>query len=358
MVSKDGGDRMKEIRIGERLIGNSEEVFIIAEAGVNHNGDLELAKRLIAAAKDAGADAIKFQSFITEEIISQGAPKAGHQLRHSDKDESQFDMIKRLELSEDDHKKLIAYANSKGIIFLSTPYDFYTVDWLDKYGVPAFKIASIDVDNRHLLKYVASKKKPIILSTGMSYLEEVRAGVDAVRGAGNTDIILLHCTSNYPTAKQDTNLNAIRTLAREFNTVVGYSDHTEGDEASLCAVCLGARVIEKHFTVDKKLAGPDHILSMDPKEFKMFIERVKGVESLLGSGEKAPALSEMANRRDMKRSLFTRFPVKKGELLTIDKIAFKRPGTGIAASKIDDALGRRSTCDIEPETMLSWEMIE
>ena len=349
---------MKEIKIGERSIGNGEKVFIIAEAGVNHNGDLALAKRLIDAAKEAGADAIKFQSFITEEIISQGAPKAAHQLRYSDKNETQFDMIKRLELSEDDHRELIAYANSKGIIFLSTPYDFCTVDWLDKYGVPAFKIASIDVDNRHLLKYVASKRKPIILSTGMSYLEEVRVGVDIIREAGNRDVILLHCTSNYPAADQDANLNAIRTLAQEFNTVVGYSDHTEGDEASLCAVCLGARVIEKHFTVDKNLTGPDHSLSMDPKAFKRFTERVKGVESLLGSGKKAPTLSEMANRQDMKRSLFTRFPIKKGELLTIDKIAFKRPGTGIEAARIDDALGKRSTCDIEPETMLSWEMID
>jgi N-acetylneuraminate synthase len=348
----------QRIKIASKWIGKNDSVFVIAEAGVNHNGNVKLAKELVRAAKEAGADAVKFQSFVTEETVSVRAPKALHQLKYSDQSESQYEMIKKLELSDRDYKDIINYAEELGIIFMATPYDIATVDWLDEFGVAAFKIASMDVDNVPFLRHVAAKKKPIILSTGMSYLEEIAKGLQAIREVGNDQVVLLHCTSNYPTSKQDCNLRVIETLRDKFIVQVGYSDHTEGNEISLFAICIGARIIEKHFTVNKSLVGPDHKLSLDPWEFKDFVDSIRSLEVVLGSGKRIPTESELQNRKDLKRSIFTKKLIKQGEIITFDKLAFKRPGIGIAISDLPRVIGKKAVVDIDKETMLAWQMIK
>ena len=270
---------------------SNETCFIIAEAGVNHNGSIVLAKQLIDVAVKAHADAVKFQTFIAEDVVSNDAPKAEYQKQTTDASESQLDMIKKLELSKEDHQELMDYAKQKNIMFLSTPFDEISVDLLIELGLPLIKISSGEITNHPFLKYIAKKGLPIILSTGMSTLEEVAEAVSVMKETGCKDLTLLHCTSNYPARVEDCNLLAMKTMADAFDVPVGYSDHTPGIYVPLAAAAMGVCVIEKHFTLDKNLPGPDHRASLEPAELEEMVREIRNVEKALGSSVKAPVKS-------------------------------------------------------------------
>jgi N-acetylneuraminate synthase/N,N'-diacetyllegionaminate synthase len=346
------------ITIGSHGIGGNHPVFIIAEAGVNHNGDLNLACRLVEAAVRAGADAVKFQTFIAENVITKDAPKAQYQEQTTDKNESQLEMVKRLELSFDDFRRIKAYCDEQHITFLSTPFDRESVDFLDELGVPAFKISSGDLTNSDLIDYVARKGRPIILSTGMSNMAEVEAAAVVVRSTGNDQTILLHCVTNYPADPADVNLRAMRTMKDALGYPVGYSDHTLGIEISLAAAALGACVIEKHLTLDRTLPGPDHRASLEPDELKAMVEGIRKIESALGHGAKKPAASEAANAVVARRSLFARTDIRAGMVLTPECVAIKRPGDGLPPAMLSRVVGRTLKIDVPSGAALTWEMFE
>ena len=348
---------MKQIRIGNRLIGEGEPCFIIAEAGVNHNGDINLAKKLIDVAKEAGADAVKFQTFKAEELVTRSAEKAGYQKETTPSDESQYDMIKKLELPEKDFRELFTHARSKDIVFLSTPYDKQSVDLLARLGVPAIKVSSADITNHPLLSRVAAKKLPIILSTGMSTLGEVEEAVGEIVNSGNEQIILLHCNFNYPARVKDINLRAMNTLRQAFNLPVGYSDHTMGIEVSLAAVALGAVVIEKHFTLDRNLPGPDHRASLEPGELREMVVKIRNVEQALGSPVKQPFGEEVQNREICRRSLVARVDIPQGSIITEEMIDAKRPGTGISPKYIAALVGRKAVSTIKKDDLITWDKV-
>ena len=283
---------MKPMLIANKLIGRDQPCFIIAEAGVNHNGDINLAKQLINAAVEAGADAVKFQTFHADNVVTRDAEKAEYQKSTTSSDESQYDMIKKLELPDDAFRELSDYANDKGIIFLSTPFDEESVDLLDDIGVPAFKIPSGEITNFPLLKKIAEKHRPIILSTGMATLGEVEEAFLYLKEMGSKDVILLHCTTSYPAPFDSVNLRAMDTLQCAFKVPVGYSDHTEGLTIPIAAVAMGARVIEKHFTIDRTLQGPDHQASIEPHELMAMVKGIRDVERALGDGMKKPTPEE------------------------------------------------------------------
>jgi N-acetylneuraminate synthase/N,N'-diacetyllegionaminate synthase len=345
------------VKIGSRVIGKGKPCFIIAEAGVNHNGKIELAKKLIDAAKNADADAVKFQTFKTGKIITKEAPKAEYQKETTGKG-TQYEMIKKLELTEKEFEELAGYAKHKDIIFLSTPFDEESADLLEKLNVPAFKIGSGDLTNLPLLEHIAKKGKPIIVSTGMSNLDEVREAVETVRNAGNNQIILLHCTSNYPANIEDCNLLAMHTLEKEFNVPVGYSDHTVGITVAVVAVSIGASVIEKHFTLDKNLPGPDHRASLEPDELKEMVKEIRNVEKALGTWEKKPAESEMEVQKVARKSIVAKINIQKGTIITRGMLAIKRPGTGLAPKYINQIVGKIASKDIRREVLISWDIIE
>jgi N-acetylneuraminate synthase len=266
---------MQNIQVGNKLIGPGQPVFVIAEAGVNHNGDLKLARALIDVAVEAGADAVKFQTFRAERLATPDAPKAEYQVQTTGNAESQFEMLRRLELSADAHRELQAYCHERGIIFLSTPFDEEAVDLLDESGVAAFKISSGDLTNSPLLEHVASKGKPVILSTGMSELSELIEAVSVLNTAGCENPVLLHCVSNYPADPAEVNLRAMQTMRSAFDVPVGFSDHTQGIDVALAAVALGACVIEKHFTLDRTMPGPDHRASLEPTELRELVRSIR-----------------------------------------------------------------------------------
>ena len=317
-------------------------IFIIAEAGVNHNGSISLAKQLIEVAAKAGADAVKFQTFIAEELVSADAPKAGYQKQTTDASESQLDMIKKLELSKEKHQELMAYANHKNIMFLSTPFDNRSVDLLVELGVSLIKISSGEITNHPFLKYIAKKSLPIILSTGMSTLEEVAEAVSAINEAGCKNLTLLHCTSNYPARVEDCNLLAMKTMADAFDVPVGYSDHTPGIYVPLAATAMGACVIEKHFTLDKNLPGPDHRASLEPTELEDMVRGIRLVEKAWGSPVKAPVESELEVRDVARKSIVAKVDIPAGTVITEDMLAFKRPGTGVSPKDISTILGKKT----------------
>ncbi|MCJ7700002.1 MAG: N-acetylneuraminate synthase [Anaerolineales bacterium] len=348
---------MNAIRINDRLIGPGPPCFIIAEAGVNHNGDLNKAKQLVDVAVDAGADAVKFQTFKAENIVSASAPKAAYQRQTTDVAESQLEMLRRLELSFQAHQKLVSYCQKKGILFLSTPFDRDSVDLLDTLGVPLFKVGSGEITNLPLLAYIAQKGKPIILSTGMSHLSEVAEAIQKIYAAGNHQIVLLHCVSNYPADPADTNLRAMSTLANAFQLPVGYSDHTLGIEIAIAAAALGACVIEKHITLDKSLPGPDHQASSEPDELAALVKGVRMVESALGHGRKEPAASEENTRAVARRSLVAACTILAGTRLTEDLIAVKRPGTGLPPSAKQYLIGRIVQKEIIAGQVITLEMV-
>lgn len=333
-------------------------VFIIAEAGVNHNGCLDIAKRLIDVAAQAGADAVKFQTFIPEQVVAKGAERAPYQQANMPEHrESQLDMIRRLALSKEDFYTLKAYCDRTGIMFLSTPFDYYSVDLLDRLEVPVFKIGSGELTNLPFLKYVAAKGRPLILSTGMATLGEVEEALQTLQEAGAREITLLHCTSNYPAPFEEVNLKAMLTLRQAFGLPVGYSDHTPGMEVAIAAAALGACVIEKHFTLDRNMEGPDHKASLEPGELAAMVKAIRNVEKALGDGLKRPGPGEKEIIRAARRSLVAAVDIAAGEVITPDKLAVKRPGTGIPPKMWGVVVGRRARADIPADTVITWEMI-
>lgn len=345
----------KYIKISDRKIGGNYPVFIIAEAGVNHNGDIKLAVQLIDAAKDAGADAVKFQTYKTEEIVVRTAPKADYQKRNSP-NESQFAMLKKLELSEQAFVELKKYCHKKKVVFLSTPADPQSAEFLFKLGIPAYKIGSGDLTNIPLLVQIAKHKKPIILSTGMATLNEAREAIRAIYKAGNKKLTLLHCTSNYPTDYKDVNLRAMNTLKKVFKLPVGYSDHTEGIEVAIAAVAMGACVVEKHFTMSKKLPGPDHRASLEPDELRTMVRSIREVEAALGDGKKVPTRGEEEIKAVARKSVVACVDIPKGAIVSARMLACKRPGHGLPPRYLDRIIGQRTRVPIRKESLVRWEM--
>jgi N-acetylneuraminate synthase/N,N'-diacetyllegionaminate synthase len=334
----------------------SKRIYVIAEAGVNHNGDLALAKELVEEAKAAGADCVKFQTFRAERIVTATAPKACYQLEVTSREESQLQMLKRLELSLDAHRELLTYCQKLQIDFLSTPYSLEDIEFLEGVGVLAYKVASGQIVEPDFLQAVARQGKPIYLSTGMATLAEVDDAVRTIRMTGNDQITLFQCTTNYPSSVEDANLFAIPTMAVACGCPVGYSDHTQTDTACLVAIGLGARVIEKHLTLDKGMAGPDHSASAEPAEFRRLVAAIREAEKALGSRRKEPCAAEVVNARGMRRSIVAARQIKAGELFSRELLAFKRPGTGIRPALLQELLGCRAHRDIAADEMITWSM--
>jgi N-acetylneuraminate synthase len=348
---------MKQIALGNRPIGRNSPVLIIAEAGVNHNGDLRLAHELIDSAAKIGADVVKFQSFIAEDIVTLKAPKAGYQRVTTDSSESQFQMLKKLELSEEAHGALKKQCVAKGIVFLSTPYSCKSVEMLQRQGVLGYKISSSDTTNLPLLDYVARQGKVVILSTGMCDLEEVRSAVDTLRGSDLEQFALMHCTSEYPAPLDESNLRAIRTLEDEFQCPVGFSDHTSGTFAAAWAVAAGACIIEKHFTLDRNLPGPDHRASLEPAEFAEMVSIIRQVERALGDGQKRPTPSELKNKEFMQKSIVARRAIAAAERIDAEAITCKRPAVGLQPRFFKDVVGRRAARAIAADEVLTMDSV-
>ena len=349
---------MKEISIQGRLVGPGHPCFVIAEAGVNHNGDVEIAKRLVDVAADAGADAVKFQTFTADTLVALKAPKADYQLETTDPVESQYDMLRRLELTADAHRRLVAQCVERGILFMSTPFDEESADFLDELGVPVFKTPSPEITNMPFLGHVASKGKPMIVSTGTAHIGEVEAAVRTIQDAGNHQFVLLHCVSSYPAEPADANLRAMHTMASAFDVPVGYSDHTQGMEVPLAAAALAACVIEKHFTVDRAMPGPDHRASLEPDELATLVKGIHTVESALGHGRKEPTESEASTAATMRRSLVAARDIPAGVSLNKAAIALRRPGSGLPPAMGQYLVGRKAKRNIEAGTLLDLEMLE
>lgn len=317
------------------------KTFIIAEAGVNHNGSLELAKRLIDVACEAGADAVKFQTFQAKNLVSKTAQKADYQKQTTDQDESQFDMIKKLELSEAMHHELIDYCKQKSILFMSTPFDHDSIELLDQLGLEVFKISSGEITNLPYLRHIGRLNKQIILSTGMANLGEIEDALQVLVQAGTPKerITVLHANTEYPTPMQDVNLNAMQTIVQAFGVAVGYSDHTLGIEVPIAAVTLGASVIEKHFTLDKTMDGPDHKASLEPNELKAMVDAIRNIELALGTSIKQASPSESKNKPIARKSLVAKVDIQQGQVFTEENLCIKRPGHGISPMRWDEILG-------------------
>jgi len=327
-------------------------VFIIAEAGVNHNGSLVNAKKLIDIAKEVGADCVKFQTAIPEKCVSKNVKKADYQVKNTGGDESQLEMIKKLALTFDEFIELKAYCDKQEILFISTPFDLGSVEFLNNLDVKFWKIPSGEITNLPYLIKIAETHKPVILSTGMSTIEEVGEAIRILRERGSKDIKLLHCNTEYPTPFQDVNLKAMLTMGEKFGLEVGYSDHTEGIEVPIAAVAMGATVIEKHFTVDKMMEGPDHRASLDPNELKAMIISIRRIEKAIGDGEKRPSESEAKNIEIVRKSIVASRDIKKGEIFTEDNITTKRPGNGVSPMKWFEALGEPAKKDFEEDELI------
>jgi len=321
---------------------NQNKVFIIAEAGVNHNGSLKTAKKLVVAAKCAGADAIKFQTFTADNIAIQTAPKAKYQKSTGKKDESQHAMLKKLELSPHAHKELIKYCTKNRIIFLSSPFDLESIDLLNKLGLSVFKVPSGEITNLPYLKRLGALRKKIILSTGMSNLAEIKKALNVLIKAGTKkqNITLLHCNSAYPSPMRDVNLKTMPAIAKSCGIKTGYSDHTLGLEVPIAAVAMGAVVVEKHFTLDKNMPGPDQGMSLDPKEFKKMVDAIRNIEKALGSSIKKISPSEYKNMLIARKSIVAKRDIRKGEIFSEKNITLKRPGFGMSPILWDKVIGR------------------
>lgn len=344
---------IKDIKIGGKLIGENKTPFVIAEAGVNHNGDLETALKLVDAAAEAGADAIKFQTFKAEQVVIGAGQMALYQKKNLGKEESQIEMLRKLELDENFYKIIIKRCQEKGLVFLSTPHGgFESVDFLQKIKVPAFKFGSGDLTNLPVLEYAAKFGKPVILGTGMATLVEVQNAIKTIKKTGNDQIIVLHCTTNYPCPADEVNLRALITMKEKLPVLVGYSDHTLGIDVPIMAVTLGACVIEKHFTLDKNMVGPDHKASLEPTELKAMIQKIKATEIILGSPIKKPNQSELAMTKTVRKSLVSLKAIKKGEKFTEENLGIKRPGTGQAPKNYSKLLGKIAKRDIPTDTLI------
>jgi N,N'-diacetyllegionaminate synthase len=329
-------------------------VFIIAEAGVNHNGNLELAKRLIDAASETGADAVKFQTFKAEKLVSKNAQKAAYQKKTTDAHESQFEMIKKLELDIDTHKDLITYCRKKGIMFLSTPFDLESIAMLYNLGLEIFKIPSGEITNLPYLREIGKLNKKVILSTGMATLDEVGAALQILQDAGTkkSNITILHANTMYPTPMEDVNLRAMQTIGATFDVAYGYSDHTLGIEVDIAAVAMGASIIEKHFTLDKMMEGPDHKASLEPDELNAMVQSIRNIEKALGNEKKEPSPSEKPNMSIARKSIVAARDIKKGERLDKTNLTTKRPGNGMSPMKWDQIIGTIAQKDYTEDELI------
>lgn len=326
----------------------TRKVLIIAEAGVNHNGDINLAKELVDAAAEAGVDYVKFQTFNSKKLASKKAQKATYQKENTkNNDESQLIMLQNLELSKEAHFELISHCNSRGIKFLSTGFDLESITFLNDLKIDLFKIPSGEITNLPYLRTIGSYKKPLIISTGMANMKEIEDALNVVLDAGTNkkDITILHCNTEYPTPMEDVNLRAMLTIRDKFKVNIGYSDHTLGIEVPIAAVSLGATVIEKHFTLDKTMDGPDHRASLEPSELKAMVKAIRNIELSLGNGIKEPSKSEKKNKTIARKSIVANKDIKKGEIFTSDNLTTKRPGSGISPMRWDEVIGKRATKD-------------
>lgn len=323
-------------------------VYIIAEAGVNHNGSFELACRLADAAKEAGADCVKYQTFKSENLVSKDAQKAEYQKKTTG-DSSQQDMLKMLELSYDSFVRLKEYCDKIGICFLSTPFDFESIDFLKSLDMPFWKIPSGEVTNYPYLVALAKTGKPVVMSTGMCEMNEISDAIKVLKDNGTKDIKLLHCNTEYPTPFEDVNLTAMKTMREAFSTEVGYSDHTKGIEVPIAAVALGATIIEKHFTLDRNMEGPDHKASLEPQELKQMVCSIRNIEKAIGTGDKTPSASEKKNITIARKSIVAKKEIKAGEVFTVENITVKRPGTGISPMRWNEVLGTKALRDFNED---------
>jgi N-acetylneuraminate synthase/N,N'-diacetyllegionaminate synthase len=345
---------MSSFAIGGRQIGGGARCFVIAEAGVNHNGELALAHQLVDAAADAGVDAVKFQTFDPEALASAEAPKAAYQARATGS-ESQREMLKRLALTESAHVELKKHAEDRGLLFLSTPFETASAALLDRLGVAAFKVPSGELTNHPFLRDLARRGRPLLISTGMSDMEEVDAAVRAVRDAGEIPLALFHCTSSYPAPPETANLRAMETLRRRFGVPIGYSDHTLGATVPLAAVALGAELLEKHLTMSRSLPGPDHAASIEPEELRALVRELRVIESALGDGVKAVQPCERETQMVARKSLFAARDLAAGETLGAADLAARRPGTGISPARMAAVIGRRLKHAVPCDAMLREE---
>jgi len=348
-----------EFKIANKSIGDNHPLFFIAEAGVNHNGSIDMGKQLIDIAVESGADSVKFQTFKTENIIIKNAPKSTYHIETTGDDSTQswFDLLKTQEMSKRMHIELIEYCNKKGIIFLSTPYDEDSANLLEDLNVPAFKIASTDTSNIPLLSYIAKKGRPMILSSAMATMEEVELAVYTVQNEGLNEIAMLQCTGNYPAKLSDTNLRVMQTYKEKLNCIVGYSDHTLDLINPVAATAMGAKVYEKHFTIDRSLPGPDHRMALEPDELKQTIKAIRDTELALGNSTKQVLESEKENRDKLRKSIVSKLYIKKDEIITMDMLSFKRPGDGIQPSDLNNVIGKKAITNISEGTVLLFEMI-
>jgi len=326
-----------------------KKVFIIAEAGVNHNGSIDIAKKLIDVAVQARCDCVKFQTFKAENVVTKYAQKAQYQKLTTEGSESQLDMIKKLELPYQSHYEIIEYCNKKNILFLSTPFDIESVEFLDSLGMSIFKIPSGEITNFPILRAIGATKKDVILSTGNSTIEEIEDAINVLKKYGTNKISLLHCNTEYPTPIEDVNLRAMITLKNKFNLDVGYSDHTNGFEVAIASVALGASIYEKHFTLDKTMEGPDHKASLEPHELIEIVKLIRNTEILLGSDKKTPSKSEIKNREIARKSIVAKKTIKKWDIFTEDNITTKRPATGISPMKWESIIGTTANKDYEED---------
>jgi sialic acid synthase SpsE len=329
------------LKISNKYIGKSFPTYFIAEAGLNHNGDVNLAKKMIDEAKNANSDAIKFQTYKSENFLTENS--------------KYFDFFKNAELSFEEFKEIKEYADNVGITFLSTPFDFESADYLNKIDVPGFKIASSDVTNLPLIAHIAKMKLPIILSTGLATLDEIDESIKLCHSLQNDQISILHCVADYPAMPEETNLSAMETIREKFCFPVGYSDNGESSLVDEVAVSMGADIIEKHFTLDKKLEGPDHSFSIQPDDLKLLISRIRLIEKIRGNGIKIPSNSEIKNKLAIRKSIFASQPILKGDIFSLKNLAIKRPGNGIEPKHWNDLINKKSTRDINKDELIVWD---
>lgn len=349
---------MKRIKVGDRYIGENEPAFIIAEIGINHNGDIDLAKKMVIEAKNCGADAVKFQKFTAQDFISD--PDATYLYRSQGRDitESMLEMFKRYEFSKSEWKELIEYCISVGVIFFVTPQNPSDLDFiLSMTSLPIIKVGSDDLTNISLLEYYAGKRIPMIISAGMAYASEIEDAVAAIRRNGNDDIIVLHCVSSYPANADELNLRKIPVIRDAFGTIIGYSDHSIGNVAAICSIVLGAKVIEKHFTLDRDLPGPDHWFSCEPAELKELVKGIRHAEMALGNSMLVPTPHEQEMRKIARRSIIAMRDIKSGDHIRIDDVGLKRPGTGLPPKFLKYIVNTRAKINIKVNDIITFDKL-
>jgi N,N'-diacetyllegionaminate synthase len=343
------------LHLGSRIIGPGHPSFIIAEAGVNHNGDINMAKQLIDKAKEAGADAVKFQTFRADRLVAPGTPLAPYQAARDDAPADQYELIKSLELAHDDHVTLKYYCEKVGILFLSSPFDEDSADLLDAIGVQAYKVPSGEIVNLPFLKHLAKLGRPIILSSGMATFGEIDKALSTIRESGVCEVVLLHCVTAYPTPPDECNLSVMKTLQDAFGVPVGWSDHTAGTAVGIAAAALGACIIEKHFTLDSSLPGPDHQASLEPAQLAEMIENIRTVEAAMGHPTKGPVACEADNFRIIRKGLCARGPITTMKALTPDALDFRRHPDAVGIEHLSDALGRKLRCPLAAGDPVRWQ---